>query len=318
MNKRTAKNAILQEYKVSGTYELLNFLIEKKVKKSRNATKSLLAHKQILVNGNIVTQHNQIVKNGDMVSIMKFNQARKERKLKGLKIVFEDEWLIVVEKESGLLSVSTDKEKIRTAYYVLNEYLRKKDKNARIFVLHRLDREISGLMVFAKNPDIQSMFQIEWDKIIPKYTYTAVVEGKINTPKGTVESWLSENKNLVMQYSFDEGNGLHAVTHYKTLKSTDRFSLLEYDLETKRKNQIRVHMKQIGHSIVGDKKYGSSQNPIKRIALHGSEMKLIHPMTKEIFDFKYLLPKRMLELVTDEKNHKISYKYRNNKDILTI
>lgn len=301
MNRRTAKDAILQEYKVSGTHELLSFLIEKKVKKSRNATKSLLAHKQILVNGSIVTQHNKIIKNGDIVSLMKFNQARKEKKLKGLKIVFEDEFLIVVEKESGLLSVSTDKEKVRTAYYVLNEYLRKKDKNARVFVLHRLDREVSGLMIFAKNPDIQSMFQTEWDKIIPKYTYMAVVEGKINTPKGTIESWLSENKNLVMQYSFHQGDGLHAITHYKTLKSTDRFSLLEYDLETKRKNQIRVHMKQIGHSIVGDKKYGASKNPIKRIALHASEMKLIHPVTKEVFDFKYSLPKRMLDLVAETK-----------------
>ena len=297
--RKSSQDTVLQEFKVSEPGELLSFLIEKNVRKSRNAVKSLLAHKQIRVNGKLVTQFNHELQKGDKVSVMKFNQARKERKLKGATIVFEDEYIIVVDKDAGLLSVSTDKEKSRTVFNVLNEYVKKANKNARVFVLHRLDREVSGLMVFAKNPEVQSIFQSEWDKVVPVYNYTTVIEGDIISKSGKIESWLTENKNFVMQYSLTDNGGLKATTYYKTVKSTPRYSLLNLELETRRKNQARIHMKQTGHPIVGDKKYGAKSSPIKRIALHAQEMVLMHPITKEKLEFKSPTPKKMLELFNE-------------------
>ena len=174
--------------KVEKESELLDFLIEKQVRKSRSAIKSLLAHKQIKVNGKLATQFNHELKTGDKVSVMKFDQSKKEKRLKGLKIVFEDDDLIIIDKEAGFLTVSTDKEKLRTVYGILNEYVKKSGKNRRVFVLHRLDREVSGFLIFAKSTEIQDIFQKNWDKLVKEYTYTAVVDGKPEKEKGTIES----------------------------------------------------------------------------------------------------------------------------------
>lgn len=303
--RNTSRDKALQEIKVEKPSRLLEFLIEKGVRKSRNAVKSLLAHKQIKVNGKLVTQFDFELNVKDKVSVMKFDQSRKEKRLKGLKIIFEDDHLIVIDKEAGFLSVATDKEKTRTVYNSLNEYLRKKDKKARVYVLHRLDREVSGLMVFAKDMELQDIFQKNWDNLVLNYSYTAVVEGQPNPKNGTVTSWLMENKNYVMMSSPTDNGGLKSVTRYKTLKAKGGYSLLDFDLETRRKNQIRVHMQQIGHPIVGDKKYGASNNPIKRIALHAGSLVLKHPRTAELLEFKTTVPKTMQMLVSDSnKNSK--------------
>lgn len=293
----TSRDKVLQEVKATKPGELLDFLMEKQVRKSRNAIKSLLAHKQIKVNGKLVTQYNHELVPGDKVSVMKFNQSRKERKLKGLKIVFEDDDLIIVDKEAGFLSVSTDKEKLRTIYGVLNEYVKKKSKNARVFVLHRLDREVSGFLVFAKSLDLQDVFQKNWDNLVKEYIYTAVVQGKPEQDEGTVVSWLTENKNFVMMSSTIDNGGLKSVTHYKVVKSVGRYTLVDFNLETRRKNQLRVQMQSIGHTIVGDKKYGATDNPIKRIALHVREIALKHPVTGQLLEFKSPIPKVMQQLV---------------------
>ena len=297
MRNTPKANIALQEFKASQTSELLDFLIEKQVRKSRSAIKSLLAHKQIKVNGKLVTQYNYELKPGDKVSVMKFDQSRKEKRLKGLKIVFEDDSLIVIDKEAGILSVSTDKEKARTIYNSLNEYVKKKNKNNRIFVLHRLDREASGLLVFAKEAEIQSIFQKNWDNLVKEYIYTAVVEGQPEKKSDTVKSWLSENKNLVMKSSLFDNGGMEAITNYKTVKTSGRYTLLDFELETKRKNQLRVQMQSIGHPVVGDKKYGASNNPIKRIALHVRRMTVKHPVTGEVLEFTSTIPKAMMNLV---------------------
>lgn len=299
--KRSSKDTILQELKVSEAEELLAFLIKKNVRKSRSAIKSLLTHKQVKVNGKMITQFDYQLQAEDWVHIMKFDQSRKEKRLKGLTIVFEDEYMIAAEKEAGLLSVSTDREKSRTAFSVVNEYVRKRSKDARVYVLHRLDREVSGLILFAKTPDIQTMFQNEWDKIVKDFTYVAVVEGRVRSREGVVKSWLSENKNFVMQYSLSDNGGLEAVTHYQTLKANDKYSLMSLKLETRRKNQARIHMKQIGSPIVGDKKYGAAYNPIKRIALHVQDVVFYHPITKEKIELKSTPPRKMLELLSDKK-----------------
>lgn len=303
MRNTSRKDTPLQELKATQLCDLLDFLIEKEVRKSRNAIKSLLAHKQIKVNDKIVTQYNYELKVGDKVAVMKFDQSRKEKRLKGLKIVFEDDDIIVVDKEAGFLSVSTDKEKLRTAYGMLNEYVKKKNKNktARVFVLHRLDREASGLLIFARSAELQEMFQKHWNNIVKGYTYAAVVEGQLEPQEGTVVSWLTENKNFVMLSSKYDNGGLQSVTHYKVVKSVGRYSLVDFDLETRRKNQLRVQMQSIGHPVAGDKKYGASGNPIKRVALHVRELILKHPGTGQMLEFKSTLPKVMQQLVTEPR-----------------
>lgn len=295
--KQSSKDITLQEIKVKAPAELLQFLEANQVRKSRNAIKSLLAHKQINVNGKLVTQFNLELKAGDVVRIMRFNQEKKRNKLKGLTIEYEDDHLIVINKEPGFLSVSTDKEKARTVYNILTEHVKKKKKPGRIFVLHRLDREVSGLMIFAKNEDIQAQYQKNWDRLVPLYTYVAIVEGVPEPRTGTITSWLTEDKNYVMRASETNNGGLESTTHYKVLKSNGQYSLLSYKLETRRKNQIRAQMKQIGHSVVGDKKYGAPDNPIKRIALHAQDMLLIHPVSGQKLEFNSPIPKAMMQLV---------------------
>ncbi|MDR1706834.1 MAG: RluA family pseudouridine synthase [Prevotella sp.] len=301
MRNSSKRDTILQEIKADKTIQLLDFLIEKQVRKSRNAIKSLLAHKQIKVNGKLITQFDFELNKGDKVAVMKFDQSRKEKKMKGLKIVFEDEDLIIVDKEAGFLSVSTDKEKMRTVYGLLNEYVKKQNRNARVFVLHRLDREVSGLLIFARSAELQDIFQKNWDNLVKKYLYTGVVEGIPAKKEDTLVSWLTENKNFVMMSSSYDNGGLKSVSHYKVFKSVGHYSLLQFDLETRRKNQIRVQMQQIGCPIVGDKKYGASKNPIKRIALHAGELQLKHPTTGELLEFKSSFPKVMQQLLMVKK-----------------
>ncbi|WP_165042993.1 RluA family pseudouridine synthase [Dysgonomonas sp. ZJ709] len=303
--RTNSRDKALQEIKVSEPSQLLEFLVNKNVRKSRTAAKSLLAHKQIRINGKLITQFDFELKEGDMVAIMKYDQSRKEKRLKGLKIVYEDDYIVIVDKEVGLLSVSTEREKLRTAFGILNEYVKKQNKQSRVYVLHRLDREASGLMAFSKDQDIQSQFQKNWDKFVPVYTYTAVVEGEVNPKNGTIVSWLTENKNYqVFSTSFDNG-GLKSVTHYKTVKVGGRYSLVNFNLETRRKNQLRAQMQQLGHPVVGDKKYGAANKPIKRIALHAQDMAIKHPVTGEMLEFKSPIPKTLLELLTD--NTKIKH-----------
>ena len=300
--KESSHDKVLQEYKVKKPVELLAFLLENQARKSRNAVKSLLAHKQIKVNNKLVTQFDHRLNSGDTVFVMKYNQARKRRKLKGLSLIYEDEYLIVVDKEAAFLSVGTDREKTRTVYHILNEYLKgQKNKEARVYVVHRMDRDVSGIMIFVKEQDIQTMFQQNWDKIVSQYNYSAIVEGQPELPAGTVTSWLTEDKNFVMRSSTTDNGGLKSVTHYKTLDSTGRYSLLNFKQETRRKNQVRVQMQSIGHPIVGDKKYGAKGSPIKRIALHADYMEIVHPVSGQKMEFQSNLPKLMKEFLSTKR-----------------
>lgn len=292
--KRNNKNTILQEIRVNENTELLAFLIDKNVRKSRNAIKSLLIHKQIRINNKVVSQHNHILAPGDVVTINKHDSKLDQKKLKGLTIVYEDRDLLVIDKESGLLSVSTGKEQLKeTAYKVVNEYIRNKNAKLKAHILYRLDRETSGLIVFAKSEEIQEELQQAWTSKPPKRSYLAIVEGKLTPPEGTVTSWLTENKNFVMFSSLTDNGGLKAVTQYTTIQSNNKYSLLRIEPETARKNQIRVQLQSVGHPIIGDKKYGSKISPIRRIALHADELSFVHPVTNEKLELKSPLPKKM-------------------------
>jgi 23S rRNA pseudouridine1911/1915/1917 synthase len=186
---------------------------------------------------------------------------------------------------------------------MLSKMVKKEDRDNLIFVVHRLDRETSGLMLFAKSYDIQQLLQKAWQETVVERSYVVVVEGQVEQNQATITSWLKENRALIMYSSQTENDGQKAITHYKVLKRNDLYSLLEVNLETGRKNQIRVHLKDIGHSVLGDKKYGSTQNPLGRMALHARVLAFKHPITGKEVRFETPIPRRFLGLF-GEKEYK--------------
>lgn len=276
--------------------ELMKFLLEQLPSKTRNNIKSLLLHRQVLVDGNAVSQYNHPLQVGQEV-LIKWSLVRDEEAVKGLKILYEDTAVIVIDKPAGLLSMASDKEKVYTAYHQLTDYVRRDNPENRIFIVHRLDRDTSGVMLFAKNEEVKHALQDDWKELVVDRAYVAVVEGKMETEEGAVKSWLKETKTKLMYSSSQPGDGLEAISHYKVLQSSSEYSLLEIRLETGRKNQIRVHMKDLGHSIVGDKKYGAQGNPIGRLGLHAHILSFHHPLTREIMRFETEVPKKFSRLL---------------------
>ena len=212
-----------------------------------------------------------------------------------LHIVWEDDDLIVVNKKNGLLSVSSDRVKERTAYHLLSDYVKKNDPRSKIFVLHRLDRDTSGLMMFAKNQRVQKALQSNWNSAITERTYVAVVEGRPEKDSDLIVSNLIENTKMQV-YVTAEGEGKEAITRYRVLHSNGHYSLLELDLETGRKNQIRVQMESIGHPIAGDYKYGAETDPAGRLMLHARRLYFIHPETGEEMRFETRIPDAFVSL----------------------
>ena len=206
-------------------------------------------------------------------------------------IVFANEpYILVVEKKEGLLSVSTEHQKERTAQHILNEYVKRSHRFNRVFVVHRLDRETSGLMMYAKDEKTQNTLRDNWHDIVTDRRYVSIVSGDMEKDYGTVESWLTDRKLYVYSSPVDNGEGKFAVTHYKTIKRANGYSLVELDLETGRKNQIRVHMLDLGHPVVGDRRYGSECDPLGRLALHAFKLCFYHPVTKELMEFETPYP----------------------------
>ncbi|MGL4411429.1 MAG: RluA family pseudouridine synthase [Bacteroidales bacterium] len=283
-------------YQVKEASELMPFLMAIYPGKSRNSIKSLLSHKQVRVNKETITQYNHKLNPSDWVFIGEPSNRRPV--IKGLQIVYEDQAIIVIDKEEGVLSVATDTEKRDTAYSTLSNYVKAQDPRNRIFVLHRLDRDTSGLMMFAKNQEVQEKMQRNWEQMVTERTYLAVVEGKIEQREGNVESYLWENKkSMKMHSSKDPNEGEYAQTHYRCLRWSESFSLLQCKLDTGKKNQIRVHLSDIGHPIIGDKKYGSKTNPIRRMALHACELAFVHPVTGKELYFSTPIPKKFTRIL---------------------
>lgn len=285
------------EFKVRENIELLPFLMKVFNGISRNAAKSFLSNRQVLVNMKLTSQHNMLLQPGMTVYVNR-GKGQREYKNKFLKIVYEDKYIIVVEKASGLLTIGTNTEKERTVHAFLNDYVRQGDKHGRVYVVHRLDRDTSGLLVFAKDEKTKMKLQDNWSKIVKERKYVAVVSGEMEKDSGTVTSWLMENKMYVTYSSPLKNVGDKAVTHYKTIKRANGFSLMEFELETGRKNQIRVHMNDLKHPIVGDEKYGNGVNPIGRLALHAFKLSFYHPANNKLLEFETPYPvafKNLLE-----------------------
>lgn len=283
------------QFNVSESTTLMDFLIVNLPHKNRNNIKSLLRNKQIFVDGQPESQFNYLLAPGQKVEISG-SRKRMEKHFKEFKIVFEDEDLIVIDKAAGILSIATKNEKRNTAYSLLSDYVKRTDGSHKIFIVHRLDRETSGLMVFAKKEAIKNKLQENWNEAILEKIYVVVVEGKVEKNKGTIISYLYEDKVFRMHSSDNPKKGLKAVTHFSVLKSNRNYTLLQINIETGRKNQIRVHMQEIGHSIIGDKKYGATESPIRRLGLHAQKLAFIHPATGEELVFETKIPTAFLRL----------------------
>jgi 23S rRNA pseudouridine1911/1915/1917 synthase len=284
-----------QGFQVTENTFLMEFLMKQLPHKSRNNIKALLGYKQIFVDGKPVTQFNHPLIPGQMVEISN-NRVSPEQKFKEYSIIYEDQYIIVIDKAAGLLSMATDSEKRATAYSLLSRHVKKQDPENKIFIVHRLDRETSGLMIFAKNEEIKDQLQKFWNDTILERTYVAVVEGMVEQQEGVITSYLWEDKNYTMHSSPTPGNGQKAVTHYSVIRQNESNSLLKVNLETGRKNQIRIHMQEIGHSVVGDKKYGAVTSPLKRLGLHAQQLSFIHPVSGNKMNFETKIPKAFMRV----------------------
>ncbi|RAP77091.1 RluA family pseudouridine synthase [Paenibacillus montanisoli] len=290
---KQASPAPSRSYQVKESAELLAFLLSEVKGEGRNAIKSMLSRGQIAVNGTPQKVHNYLLQPGQTVTVSK-ERIVESPPLIGLTILHEDNDLIVVEKESGLLSIASEQESELTAYRQLTAHVRAANPSNRIFVVHRLDRDTSGVMMFAKSEQVQQQLQSTWQESVTDRTYIALVEGMVKRTEGTISSYLKESKTLKMYSTTNPTDAQHAVTHYKVLQSNRNYSLLEVSLETGRKNQIRVHMEDIGHPIVGDKKYGSKSKALNRLGLHARLLAFQHPATGEPMRFETGIPKPFL------------------------
>ena len=289
-----AKKQVL-EFIVAEPCGLQDFLLKNIPNKSRNNIKSLLSFKEVFVDGVVITKFDYPLKQGQKVSINSAkNRASQPNEL--LEIIFEDEDIIVINKPCGLLSIATESEKQQTAYHMLTDYVKQSNPNNRVFAVHRLDRDTSGVLMVAKNEKMKRALQDNWADLVKERAYVAVGEGMLEKKSSTIKSWLKETKTMLMYSAPKSSGGLEAITNYKVIKENKNYSLLEVSLKTGRKNQIRVHMKDIGYSVVGDKKYDSSSNPLKRLGLHANRLVVIHPFTKEVMNFEATLPKSFLGL----------------------
>lgn len=290
------KPDVIETYHVTEDATLLDFLILAMPQRKRTAVKNLLGHNQIAVNGIPTTQFDMPLKDGDEV---KANLTREFRVFynRRLKLVYEDDDIIVVNKGYGLLSMGTDKIKEGTAYSILREYLKWQNPRNMLFIVHRLDRDTSGLMVFAKTQEAKDKLQHNWNNMVISRKYLAVVEGKPEPEEGEVRSYLAENSRFEVYSTDKPEEGQLAVTRYRTLRSRNGYSLMEVSLDTGRKNQIRVHMKDLGYPIAGDRRYGAKSSPIHRMALHAQTLRFIHPITRKDMNFSTPVPASFAKMV---------------------
>jgi len=266
--------------------KLMDYLLEN-TDYSRNKIKSLLKYHAISISGVKQVKHDTIIKPKQTILI---SSEKKVTKIGNIDIVYEDENYLVVNKPGGMLTISTEKESNRTLYHFVREYIKEKGKRNKIFIVHRLDRETSGLVVFAKNEDLKRKLQENWEKVAIMRKYVAVVSGILEKKEDKLIHYLKENTQNRVFVSKDS-SGKKAITNYKVMRE-NKNSLLEIEIKTGRKNQIRVQLAEIGHSIIGDNKYGTIK--AKRLYLHAMELVLRDPMTGKVLSFEIDTPRDFL------------------------
>ncbi len=290
--------------KVTEPAPLMDFLIAKMGGMARSSVKQLLGQRRVKVGNVVQTRHDFALNPGDVVTVSS-GRGNSQLTHPKLKIVYEDDDLIVVNKQPGLLTVATTPgSKETTVMSILRAYVKKQNARANIYVVHRLDRETSGLLVFARSEELQHYMREYWRELVTERTYIALAEGVLEPREGKITTWLTEDKRNAVVYSspVDDGGDI-AITNYKVLRTTPpllgggregvSYSLVELHLETGRTNQIRVHLASKGCPVVGDRKYGhgNEYSPIDRLCLHAKVLAFIHPVTEKTVRFESPVPK---------------------------
>ena len=281
-----------QTFIIDKELSLLDSIYNFKKDLSKKSIKNYIKNKMIKVNNEVITNASYMLSVGDMIEI---SYEKRVIPKYDLDILYEDEYLIAINKPCGLLSISNDKEKDITAYRMVSDYVKTKNKKNFIFVVHRLDQDTSGVLMFCKNEKIRDRLQENWNNVVKKRGYIAIVDGKLSG-KGTFHSFLMEDKRQFV-YSSKKGVGKEAWTHYEVIKNNCNYSMLQVFIDTGRRNQIRVHLSENGFPIVGDKKYRCKSNPIKRLCLHANMLEFIHPVSKKIVSIKCDVPYEFKKLV---------------------
>lgn len=281
------KRGEYDHYEVKGDAPLLEWLLDN-LKGSRNKIKDTLKGRGIKVNGKVVTQFDFPLKSGMKVSVSK-SKRNDQFKSRYVKIVYEDRFLVVVEKNVGILSMAGGHSSLNVKS-LLDDYFAKTHQKCRAHVVHRLDRDTSGLMIYAKDMVTEQAFEHDWHNIVYDRRYVAVVSGEMEENEGTIANWLKDNKAYITYSSPYDNGGKYAITHFHTLQRSVDYSLVEYRLETGRKNQIRVHSADMGHPVCGDAKYGDGDDPLHRLCLHAYVLCFYHPVTHERMEFASPIP----------------------------
>ena len=281
---------VILEFTPEADARLLDFLYQAMPDRKRTTVKDYLRHRQVMVDGNVTSQWDTPV---GPASLIRVNTSREFQTLANprLRIVYEDDDIIVVNKGYGLLSVGTDTKREGTAYSILRDYVKRVNPRNKLFIVHRLDQHTSGLMLFAKTEQAKETMQHNWNNMVLERRYVAVVEGGApEPPEGQVRTLLAENSEHVVYVTDNPAEGREALTEYCTLAARGNYALLELELATGRKNQIRVHMQHIGHPIAGDRKYGAKTSPLHRLALHARTLRFVHPVTRRDMNFSTPIP----------------------------
>lgn len=278
---------------------LMDFLL-KQMGITKNRAKDLLTGRAVSVDRKLATHYDTPLHPGQVVRVSRHRQNTMLLN-KYVKIVYEDKDIIVIEKSEGILSMASTPKQY-CVKNVLDEYFEKRHFKCTAHVVHRLDRETSGLMIYAKNIETAKILEDNWHDMVYDRRYIAVLCGRVEKEGGTIQSWLRESKSFVTYSSPTDNGGKLAITHYHRLRSTDDFSLVEMKLETGRKNQIRVHMADLGNPVAGDQKYGNGRDPLHRLALHAYRLNFYHPVTREQMQFETPIPKEFLIFFNEKED----------------
>lgn len=288
-NEASRNNEEFIYLQVNEEQPLLEFLLKSITHESRSKIKATLKGRGIKVDGKVVTQYDYLLQPGMNVAVSKRKRDDMILKSRYVKIVYEDKYIVVIEKNIGILSMAAGHSSLNVKS-VLDDYFHKSHQRCTAHVVHRLDRDTSGLMVYAKDIRTEQILEHEWHDIVYDRRYVAVVSGEMEEDGGTIRSWLKDNQAYITYSSQTDNGGKYAVTHFHTLARTTEHSLVEYRLETGRKNQIRVHSADIGHPVCGDVKYGNGDNPIGRLCLHAYILCFYHPVTGKPMEFETVIP----------------------------
>lgn len=278
----------IKEFKVYKETTLMEFLMFKMPDTPRKTIKSILTHHQVAVGGVPVSQYNYPLVPEDVVTVSKNRIAKHERK--DLPIIYEDEDIIVINKPSGLLSVATDREKGKTAYRLISDYVASFNPKARVYVVHRLDEDTSGVLVFAKNFEVREALQNHWQEVVETRAYYAIVEGKMEKEEAVLQDYLMQNDLHLVFVTKNKKEGKLSTTQYKVISYKEPYSLLDVHISSGRKNQIRVQLGHRGHYVIGDDKYGEPSDPIKRLGLHAYQLTFTNPLNNKRYDFVTPMP----------------------------